>query len=666
MSISIATSTLPLSAEVSFDTINEVDAMNKNNLPLQEGTFFLGVNYWASHAGTNMWHEWDEEVVEDDFRRLKEMNIGFLRVFPLWSDFQPLKQLYAYAGAKKEVRYENEESLPFTEEGKAGVDPVMVDRFAAFCRLADKYEIRLIVSFITGWMSGRLYVPRLLESVNVLTDPGAIMWQVRFVQYMVKQFKNEKAIVAWELGNECNCLGAATREQAWTWAKAITMAVKELDSTRPMLSGMHSLLPTGRFTIQDQGEITDMLTTHPYPLFTPYCNTDPMHKMKSALHAAAESEMYAGISAKPCFPEEVGVLGPMIISDEKAADYFTASAMTAWAHNMPAYMWWCANEQTNLRHAPYDWGGIERELGVFYADHSPKPILKAMKRLQEYADAFPVELTPPVKDAVCILTREQDAWAATYGSFLLAKQAGLELRFCYAEDEIPQSDVYIMPSLATGSDGVLFYRTFLDLSERVKKGATLYISSGGAFLSGFEALTGLRPEYRMAQAHTDGVTLPDGTELTLSAPVTNPMTPTTAKTVLTTKDGQPALTVNTYGEGEVWFLNYPIEEHTAKTPNGIYEQLYKIYDLMELRSSERIAAKHDPYIGMTEHSAGDKKILVLINYEPEDKDAVVELLPGWSIEQVLPLGKDNATQTGTTVNLHISHNSGISLILKKV
>ena len=441
------------------------------------------------------------------------------------------------------------------------------------------------------------------------------------------------------------------------------MAVKELDSTRPMLSGMHSLRPTGNFTIQDQGEITDMLTTHPYPLFTPFCNTDPMHKMKSALHAAAESEVYAGLSGKPCFPEEVGVLGPMIISDEKAADYFTASAMTAWAHNQRAYMWWCANEQTNLHHAPYDWGGIERELGVFYADHSPKPVMKAMKKLQEYADAFPTELTAPVKDAVCILTREQDTWAAAYGSFLLAKQAGLELRFCYAEDEIPQSDVYLIPS-AIG-DNCLYYRTFLDLTERVKNGATLYISSGGAFLSGFEALTGLRPDHRATQAHTDAVTLSDGTQLSLFSAVMNPMTPTTAEVVLSTMDGTPALSVNTYGRGKVWYLNYPIEDYTAKTPNGVYEQLYKLYELMDLRSAERIATKNDPYLGMTEHTLGDKKILVLINYEPEDTETSVEVLPGWQLEQALPLGNCTAIQKGTTIDLQMAHNSGISLVLKK-
>ena len=457
---------------------------------LREGSFTIGLNYWASHAGTNMWHDWNEKAVEDDLCRMQKMGIRFLRVFPLWSDFQPLKQLYAYAGAKKEVRYENEAPLPFTEEGRAGVDPVMVERFSTFCRLAEKYGMELIVSFITGWMSGRLYVPRLLESVNVLTDPTAIMWQVRFVQYMVKRFKNESAIVAWELGNECNCLASATREQAWAWSKTITMAVKELDTTRPMLSGMHSLRPTGGFAIQDQGEITDMLTTHPYPLFTPFCHTDPIHKMKSALHAAAESEMYAGISGKPCFPEEVGVLGPMIVSDEKAADYFTTSAMTAWAHNMPAYMWWCANEQTNLHHAPYDWGGIERELGVFYADHSPKPVLEAMKKLQEYADAFPTDLTAPVKDAVCILTRSIRHWGVAYMTYMLSKEAGLNIDFTYADDELVDSDFYLMPSV--NSVTVLPKQRYEQLKKKVYEGATLYLSLDNGVLSEFEALCGMR------------------------------------------------------------------------------------------------------------------------------------------------------------------------------
>ena len=52
--------------------------------------FQLGCNYWASHAGIYMWRSWDKQVVEQDLQRLQKCGIRVLRVFPLWSDFQPL------------------------------------------------------------------------------------------------------------------------------------------------------------------------------------------------------------------------------------------------------------------------------------------------------------------------------------------------------------------------------------------------------------------------------------------------------------------------------------------------------------------------------------------------------------------------------------------------
>ena len=97
----------------------------ENKLPLSEGTFVFGANYWASHVGTNMWHEWDESVVEDDFKRFADNGLRLLRVFPLWSDFQPIKPLFKAGNVECEVCYENEDPLPNTPEGRAGVDPVM-------------------------------------------------------------------------------------------------------------------------------------------------------------------------------------------------------------------------------------------------------------------------------------------------------------------------------------------------------------------------------------------------------------------------------------------------------------------------------------------------------------------------------------------------------------
>ena len=54
------------------------------------GRMTLGVNYWASHAATEMWRKWDAKAVEEDLRVLAENGMRLLRVFPNWSDFQPI------------------------------------------------------------------------------------------------------------------------------------------------------------------------------------------------------------------------------------------------------------------------------------------------------------------------------------------------------------------------------------------------------------------------------------------------------------------------------------------------------------------------------------------------------------------------------------------------
>ena len=567
-----------------------------DKLPLSEGTFVFGANYWASHAGTNMWCEWDERTVEEDFIRFTENGFRLLRVFPLWSDFQPIKAQFGYSGSESNVCYENEERLPNTPEGRAGIDPVMAERFGVMCRLAKKYGISLIIGLVTGWMSGRMYAPRLLERYNVLKDPVAIKWEIRFVQYMVRRFKDEPSIIAWELGNECNCMGKVSRDEAYVWSKAIAMAVKEIDTTRPVLSGMSGIFPDRDFDVRDQGEITDMLTTHPYPLFTPHCNTDSMITMKSALH---------------CFVEEAGNLGPMLANLQNTAHYVVASAMTAWAHGLRSYMWWCMNEQSHLTHAPYDWMGIERELGLFNAEKKPKPVVKAFRKMQEYTDSFPVTVGEPLADAVCILTRGQDTWAVAYGAFILAKQAGLNIRFCYITEEIPEAAVYFLPSLYTEYP----YRLgeIAPVIERVKRGAKLYMSLGDAIISPFEEYTGVRSAYYVSKEQRDSVTI-DGETLQLSGPVIMKLDVTGAEVILSSDSGEPVLTRQTLGDGYVYFIGYPIEKIAGESAGITETPMYRIYERLDIRNPLRIASKSDPHVGLTEHLVdGGKRLLVLIN-----------------------------------------------------
>ena len=59
----------------------------------EPGTFLLGCNYWASNAAAFMWRECCLDVLDADLAKLAAYGIQWLRVFPLWPDFQPITQL---------------------------------------------------------------------------------------------------------------------------------------------------------------------------------------------------------------------------------------------------------------------------------------------------------------------------------------------------------------------------------------------------------------------------------------------------------------------------------------------------------------------------------------------------------------------------------------------
>lgn len=120
--------------------------------------FFTGINYWDSKNAINMWQNFDQKVIEKDFELLQKAGITHLRVFPLWPVFQPLTALYGPTTKVYEYSF-GEDPLPDTEAGRAGVSESACQKFEIFCRLAEKYGLKLIVGLITGHMSFRTYCP---------------------------------------------------------------------------------------------------------------------------------------------------------------------------------------------------------------------------------------------------------------------------------------------------------------------------------------------------------------------------------------------------------------------------------------------------------------------------------------------------------------------------
>lgn len=609
----------------------------------ESSTFIIGCNYWASHAGTAMWSDWRADVVEKDLKRLSEEGLQVLRVFPLWSDFQPLTLLLGGQGKPIEYRH-GEKFLSNDEAGNAGVSTDAVEYFEEMAGLAEKYKLKLIVGLITGWMSGRLFVPPAFERKNILTDPAAVSWQIRFVKYFVNHFKDHPAVAAWDLGNECNCMAQVPdRDSAWVWTSSIVNAIRSIDRTHPVLSGMHSLNPEDQWSMQDQGELTDILTTHPYPVFTPYCDRDPANTIRTLLHATAESLFYSGLGGKPCLVEEIGTLGPMIANETVTADFIRTNLFSTWANGMKGLLWWCASDQEKLKHAPYDWYAVERELGLLRSDGTAKPLLKEMGKFGDFLKKLPFrELPDRMIDAICILSNGQDQWGVAYSSMVLAKQAGFDMVFRYESQPLPDAPLYLLPCI-TGSK-VISRRRYMELIEKVAKGATLYISYNGGFVSHFEELTGLRiatREYRykdmqmLLKIEGQEVKLDLDRDFMLSIELVG------AETLVTEHSGNPLFTCARYGMGKVYFLGIPLELILIKRAGSFHDidaqdywRFYRQFSADCMGS--RIIRKQDPMIGVTEHRLRNgNSVIVMVNYSPEGRQVCFTSEKSLKIDRVI-------------------------------
>ena len=644
----------------------------QNHPLLQPGKFITGCNYWASHAGTAMWADWRPDIVQADLQQLAGAGLEVLRVFPLWPDFQPIRELTTGAGRPQEIRL-GDQPLGDDETGRAGLSAEMLARFGVFLNLAHAQGLKLIVGLLTGWMSGRLFLPPALEKINVLTDPRAILWELRFVRAFVRRFRHHPAVLAWDLGNECNCMAEVpTHAAAAAWTAAISSAIRSEDPTRPIVSGMHSLDEpdeNGPWRIADQSEWTDVLTTHPYPIFTPHCDQDPVDTFRPLLHATAQTRWYGDIGATAALAEEVGTLGPMVCSEETAARYLRTVLFSLWAHDCRGLLWWCAYDQGHLDHPPYDWHSYERELGLFRADRRAKPVAQVVEQFQGWLKSLPFQHLPQrTTQAVCILTHGQEQWAAAYGSFLLARQAGFDIEFQYADQPLKPSSLYLVPSVRGG--GSFSRRFWLQLQDRVRAGASLYLSHHDCMLSPFNEFFGIEVKTRAKQAGPVTFALrgdPD-TQLQCDTPYRLELHNLGADVLAQDQAGNPVFTRHSYGQGQAYFLSMPLETALMNSPGSFHSStaapFWKIYAAVASpQVHQRVLQKDNPFLGITEHPLGpDSCLAVLINYSPTALDSSLLCRPGWKWSAAL-LGS-NPEPVQNVLQCHLPSNEAAVWLMK--
>lgn len=628
---------------------------------LPSGRMALGANYWASHAATEMWRKWDAKVVEEDLRVLAANGFRLLRVFPNWADFQPIHACYLSANNFDKVNetrlFDAEEPLPDTPCGRAGVDERMVARFEAFCDLAEKYGIRLIVPLLTGQMTFRNYIPPALANRNPFSDPYALMWEGRYLECMVSRLKAKRAIVAWESGNEARILGKSENAfHSEAWLRYVHQTIRLADPSRPVI-GVDGL-EISRETLWPSAmnaALSDYTTTHPYGFWGAVYNDDFL-SVRSTTFAAAQTYALAQIGGKPAFIEEHGSRRQEQASQANVAKYMRNMLWNSWALDCRAMLWWCAYDQTGMTIAPYNWRQPCVELGIFKRDRTPYPAVGAAKAFAAMQDALPVAGLPKAKTEAVVLTTDRDVLHASY---ILARQAGIMPRFANPEEKLPDASCYFLPD-AHGRAHLTVER-WEDLKARVRAGATLYLSWNDTFLDAMEEVGGIEVAYRQRTGGQDVCDFGDF-KLPVGYAVKRRFNALTAETLARNQAGEGVFFRNRYGKGTVYVFIHNFEK-TSYGASGKYEgDAWRVW--AKVRPVNRILKTGVANVFVSEHCFGGGRCgVVVVNNRDVPYEGTPEIWKNWRVRRVVV--EDPANASFIDGKLKIAPCAGVLLFMAK-
>ena len=589
--------------------------------------YMIGCNYWGSKYAIEMWKNWDGESVDKDLEALAKYGVRYMRVFPNWRDFQPLVSLYGWRNERHEYRLHGETRL--TDE--FGLDEECMQHFEEFLGYVKKHGMKVIVAILTGWMSGRMYTPPAIAGKNLITDPEALKFEIKFVKGFVRRFKNSDVIEYWDLGNECNNLShAATEEQAYLWTATIANAIRSEDNTRKIQSGLHGIFSSGVWNIPDQAEYCDVLTPHPYVSPTYNSDRDVLTGPRTSYLTTQAIEYYSGIGEKPAMIQETGTFIDMVCNKNMSAQYLKLCLYSGWANGSLGYLWWCAHEQ-KLDFPPYTWAMIERELGLLYPDRSPKPVALQMQECQRVLSGMPFENLPPKKyDAVCITKNEApgESFGVVQVPYILAKQAGFELTYRTQYQQLPDVPLYIVPCMDGWTS--LEIECYDALREKAKGGASVLFTVGSALISESEKTfglvsDGLRNNNMRVDVNFDGVRLPIRYEKEFL------MRAEGAEVLAKDDNGNVVFSRNKLGEGYIYYLAFPMERMLSREESILRDAekypYYKIYEkCAEHILSEKFAKSAVADVGVTTHWFNDREcVVVAMNYSGKDVDPMLEI-----------------------------------------
>ena len=546
-------------------------------------TFLLGVNYWSRKNGVRMWRKFDAAELDAEFAQIHEMGMDTVRVFPLWDDFQPIYELPGVLNRSRGIGMRHDWNITPVQNPEM-VDPEMLRHFDCVLDSARKHELKVIVALLTAWMSGTLFNPSWRGGRNLFADPFMLKYQMLYCRAFAKRYADRPEILAWEYGNEQNCADdCATPETAWVWLHSLAAELRLHDPKTPIASGMHGLvnIPSREsvWSIEDNADSLDLLTTHPYPPFTVGCFLDSPTDLRANLHATVESRYVSDLGKRPVLCEETGSLGNSNLSEPLSAAYLRMRLYSLFANGVEGCLWWCYSDFSCANELPYRDVQMENDgLGLTRTNGEIKPAGYEMRKFREVTKRFDGKMPELERNTAIIVSDLCDDWAAAFNSYVLCVQAGLHPKFVRPDrDDLTPYSLLIAPSL-NGSMPISII-AWDKVTEAVKRGCMLYASGSGISLKNMKELFGIfEMEKLPLEQHCSDIKFHDFT-CSISANYRNRFHVFDAEPLAWYPDGTPAMLKHRYGNGVACFLSMPLESSMAKENFAFaHSEAWKLYE----------------------------------------------------------------------------------------
>ena len=638
--------------------------------------------HWVPAIGLHWPTEWDEENVEADFTKMKNLGFNTVRFDLFWAWFEP------YPGVFHKQAFE---------------------QFDFLLKMANKYVIYLHPTFFIGNETGYYDVPW-RHGRHPHADPEMLRLQTDHVREFAKRYHNESAILAWDLTDEPPfwiSRGTETTDaMAINWTRLLSRMIRRYDSNHLICVGTdQEELRHGPFRPDNIVDEVDFLSSHPYPIYLPELFPDPMVSERATYSGAFQVALSSG-TGLPVMIHELGSSSAQY-SPEAIASYNMMSMYSSLAAGANGFLLWAFTDATpeGYRRVPYSLAPHETQFGLTTCDRKDRPAGAVFRRFIEIINQLDLNGVEPEEPVVAIIVPHE--WAkphadySNYGlplpaimpfiphnsqstvtgikqpdmsdvnlwlmgswlnSFIIARRA--DLKVCFPreiKDDWKDIPMLWLPSPLTSTkhDLVHIYTTFWE-------DVLLYIHEGGNVYASFCADAAIpNMEYIFGAKLVDHKAI-EYVEITIQKPLgslkvgekfcykvksTNPnhwavtFEVKGGEVIATDQDGMPALITFNNGKGKTLISAFPIESYLACTPE-IFEKRESTYRIFKAFAEwcdvGSFFHTNNPKIEIAALKGKNRGFAVLTNHGCEDIEVIItakEILSQVSL--IKPEGRKN-------------------------